>query len=94
MRHDAGQQPVVVAAVPDLVLAARRRGALLVQPQRVQLGEAAVGDVEHEALLGLGIGGVGRLLFGLLGLGGERKTICDLNIFSDKNRDKSRVVFL
>lgn len=48
VRDDAGQQPVVVPPVPDLVLAARRRRALLVQPQRVQLREPAVGDVEHE----------------------------------------------
>lgn len=48
VRHDARQQPVVVPPVPDLVLAARRRRALLVQPQRVQLREPAVRYVEHE----------------------------------------------
>ena len=51
IRDDAGEQPVVVAAVPDLVVSARRQRALLVGPQSVQLSEAAVRDVEHEASL-------------------------------------------
>ena len=48
VRDDAGKQPVVVTAMPDLVLVIGGQRTLLVEPERMKFREAAVGDVEHE----------------------------------------------
>ena len=45
----AGEQPVVMLPVPNLVQPSRlHRRDFLGQPQRVQFGESPVGDVEEE----------------------------------------------
>ncbi len=49
VRDDAGEQPVVVSAVPHVGLVAALQQVLLVLPQRVQIREAAVRDVEDVA---------------------------------------------
>uniref|UniRef100_A0A182KI78 Uncharacterized protein n=1 Tax=Anopheles christyi TaxID=43041 RepID=A0A182KI78_9DIPT len=51
VRNDACQQPVVMPAMPDFVLPTRHGRLLLVDPERVQLGEATVRDVKHEGTL-------------------------------------------
>lgn len=45
---NSSEQPVVVSSVPDFELLARDGSLLLVQPERVQLGESAIGNVEFE----------------------------------------------
>lgn len=48
VRDDAGQEPVVVPSMPDLIFATGHGSFLFVQPQRMQLCETTVGDIEHE----------------------------------------------
>merc|ERR1719266_110696 len=43
--------PIVVAPVPDLKFPPRNSSLFLILPECVQLGEAAIGDVELEHLL-------------------------------------------
>merc|ERR1712014_371069 len=48
MAHDPREQPVIMAPVPDLKLPPRHSSLFLILPQCVQLGEAAIRDVELE----------------------------------------------
>ena len=45
---NSSEQPVVVSPVPDFELLARDGSLLLVQPERVQFGESAIGNIELE----------------------------------------------